>query len=443
MLDRINFVKRQLDAAISQLCETSWMFTKKPGKDFSRTRKLPFRKVINFLLSMEGGSLATEILNHFGCSADTASPSAFVQQRGKMDPSAMSSLFDLFVKKTDFNQSYKGYRLIAADGSDIQIPTNPNDADSYFSGVDGSAPYNLLHLDAMYDLQRHTYTDVTLIGKRKVNERDALCSMIDRSPMKKVLLIADRGYEGYNLMAHLQEKQWCFLIRIQDVVHSRGIAAGLDLPDADEFDIPVCLSLTRKSTNTVKQLCKERNRYRFLPQNVSFDYLPQNKHKADPLVFYELHFRIVRFKISDDAYETVITNLDPLSFLPNELKALYNMRWGIETSFRELKYTVGLLHFHAKKVEYIYQEIFARLIMYNFSELVTSTVIIQNANVKYVYKANFTVAVHVCRQFLLGNVSPLDVEALIRRFVSPVRPGRCRPRKISAKHAVSFLYRVA
>ena len=278
------------------------------------------------------------------------------------------------------------------------------------------------------DLQRHTYTDVTLIGQRKVNERDALCSMIDRSPMKKVLLIADRGYEGYNLMAHLQEKQWCFLIRIQDIAHSRGIATGLDLPDKDEFDVSINLSLTRKSTNAVKQLCKERNKYRFLPQNVSFDYLPKNKFKKDPLVFYELQFRIVRFKINDDAYETIVTNLDPLSFKPYDLKVLYNMRWGIETSFRQLKYTLGLLHFHAKKAEYIYQEIFARLIMYNFSELITSPVILQHASAKYVYMANFTVAVHVCRQFFLGNVSPPDVEALIRRHVSPIRPGRIRPR---------------
>ena len=36
--------------------------------------------------------------------------------------------------------------------------------------------------------------------------------------------------------------------------------------------------------------------------------------------------------------------------------------------------------------------------MYNFSELVTSSVIIQKADAKYVYKANFSAAVHVCRQ---------------------------------------------
>ena len=94
-------------------------------------------------------------------------------------------------------------------------------------------------------------------------------------------------------------------------------------------------------------------------------------------------------------------------------------------------------------MEYIYQEDFARLIMYNFSELITSSVIIQKADAKYVYKANFSAAVHVCRQFFLGNVSPPDVEALIRRHVSPIRPGRSRPRKMTVRHAVSFIYRVA
>ena len=149
------------------------------------------------------------------------------------------------------------------------------------------------------------------------------------------------------------------------------------------------------------------------------------------------------FKISDTAYETVITNLDSESFPPDELKRLYGMRWGIETSFRELKYTVGLLHFHAKKVENITQEIFARLIMYNFAELITSHVVIRKPNRKYPYKANFSVAVQVCRQFLLGNISPPDVEATIGRNVSVTRSGRSNPRNMAVKRAISFLYRVA
>lgn len=51
--------------------------------------------------------------------------------------------------------------------------------------------------------------------------------------------------------------------------------------------------------------------------------------------------------------------------------------------------------------------------MYNFSELITSHVVIQKFKTKHPCKANFSVAVQVCRQFLLGNVSPPDVEASI------------------------------
>lgn len=80
-----------------------------------------------------------------------------------------------------------------------------------------------------------------------------------------------------------------------------------------------------------------------------FDYLSKKNRKHDPAVFYHLPFRIVRFQITDDTFETVVTNLNALEFPPKELKRLYNMGWGIETAFRELKYTIGLLHFHAKR----------------------------------------------------------------------------------------------
>ena len=439
MIDRITNVKKALDRALDDLCRVSWMFSNRPGKDFSRNRKLPFRKVISFMLAMEGGSLTNEMLKHFGCSATTASSSAFIQQRSKIDANALVSLFDLFVSKTDSPKLYKGLRLIAADGSKIQIPTNPNHRDSYFPGTNGQAPYNLLHLDAMYDLLQSTYLDASLCGARMENECGTLCSMVDRSKINTALVIADRGYESFNLMAHIQEKGWYFLIRIRDA----GICSPLDFPGTEEFDLFLDLSLTRKQTNEAKLLFHDRNRYRLIPASRTFDYLPKKNRKYEPAIFYKLPFRVVRFRLTDNTYETVVTNLDSFEFPPEELKKLYNMRWGIETSFRELKYTVGLLHFHAKKVEYIYQELFARLIMYNFSELITLPVIISKADSKYAYKANFSVAVHICRQFFLGNVSPPDLEALIQKHVSPIRPDRSCPRKMFAKHAVSFTYRIA
>ena len=442
MSSQIRIVKEVLNTAIAKLCENAKMFVKNPNRDFTRDRKLPLREMISILLCMEGGSLTNELLRYFKCSKHTASSSAFIQQRQKIKESAFPSLFDLFVKNTDKDRLYKGYRLLAADGSDIQIPTNPNHADSYFPGANGQKPYNLLHLDAVYDLLQRTYLDAAVCGRKKADERGVLCNMVDRSSVSKAIVIADRGYESYNLLAHIQEKGWKYLIRIKDI-DSSGIASSLNLPATQEFDTSFQLHLTKRQTKAARELLHDTNRYKFLYANCPFDYLPSSSRKHDPLTFYYLPFRIVRFKISDSCYETVITNLDTETFPPVELKRRYGMRWGIETSFRELKYTLGLLHFHAKKVENITQEIFARLIMYNFSELITSHVVIHKPNRKHPYKANFSVAVQVCRQFLLGNISPPDVEAAISKNVSVTHIGRSNPRNMVVKHAVSFLYRIA
>ena len=439
----ISKVKKRLLQCIQGVSKNAWLFFTAPEKDFTRNRKLSFETMVKTLLCMEGGSLTNELMKRFGCRTDIASTSAFVQQRGKILPEAFETIFRMFVDESDPSRLYNGYRLFAVDGSDIQIPTNPQDKDSYFPGSNGQHPYNLLHLNAMYDLLQRTYVDAIVQKRHCCDECRSLADMVDRSSVKQpAIIIADRAYESYNVLAHIQEKGWFFLIRVKDS-SSSGLAAGLDLPLLDMFDFPIHLSLTRKQTNETKHLRKQRNHYKLIQSNRTFDYLPAKSRKHHPTVFYQLPFRVVRFAISENSFETVVTNLPLDSFPPSELKRLYAMRWGIETSFRELKYTVGLLHFHAKKTEHILQEIFARLTMYNFSELITSHVVIQKHNRKHAYRANFSVAVHVCRQFFLGNVSPPDVEALIARHVSPIRPGRSRPRILSTKNAVSFIYRVA
>lgn len=434
-------IRTILNDLIRKMSEHPDPYIRCPGKDFTRKRKLPFEKMIGTLLCLKGGSLNCELLDAFGCSAQTVSSSAFIQQREKIRHEALADLFHAFVRATPSDMLYKGYRLLSVDGSDLHIPTNPVDTESYITKKDNSKPFNLLHLNAVYDLLSHTYTDAVVQKCHTQDEHRAFCDMVDRAEGTPAVFIADRGYESFNDMAHVQEKGWFFLFRVKD--NGGGIVSGCSMPDSDEFDESFSLSLTRKQTNEMKQLLKDRNAYRFVPSSSTFDYLPAKNRKRIPVPPYVLSFRIVRFKISDDSYETVVTNLDSGSFPAPELKKLYHMRWGIETSFRELKYTLGLLHFHAKKTESVLQEIFASLIMYNFTELITSHVISQKKTRKYTYKANFSAAVHVCRQFLMGNVSPPVLETLAAKYVSPVRPGRNFPRNLKSRSAVSFLYRIA
>lgn len=105
---------------------------------------------------------------------------------------------------------------------------------------------------------------------------------------------------------------------------------------------------------------------------------------------------------------------------------------------------MGLTSFHAKKVAYITQEIFARLVMYNFCEMITLHVVVQQKPTKYGYQVNFTVAIHICKKFFRDeNVHPPDVEAHIRKNALPIRENCTDSRKIKFKKAVSLIYRVA
>ena len=434
-------VKQALNDTIQAMSECKWFFSVRPGKDNTRNRKFPFHKVISAILAFRGGTLNREIMDFFGLDPSIGTSSAFIQRRARILPEAFECLFQHFTEKVDEDLRYRRLRLLAVDGSDLQIAANPNDPDSYYPGVNEQKAYNLLHINAIYDLQQHIYVDALVQKSRNADESGALTAMVDRSAIERALLLADRGYESYNNLAHIQEKGWKFLIRIKD--GTGGIASGLTLPDTDKFDIPFHLKLTNKQTNEVKQLLSDKNHYKAITNTVRFDYLPRKSRKHDPTVFYDLSFRIVRFPISETTCETIITNLDESAFPLHDIKILYAMRWGIETSFRNLKHTLGLLHLHAKKVEFVLQEIFAKLTMYNFCELITQSVVIQQAQKKYTYKVNFSDAVHVCRQFLLGDVPPPTVEALLMKYISPIRPGRNDTRKLTQKPSVSFTYRVA
>lgn len=428
-------VKSSLLSLIKEMASTPWLFSKKPDADFSRNRKLDFASTIQFILSMESGSLKKELLDYFRFSAETPSASAFSQQRSKLISETFPFLFDEFNSLFPFQRNYNGYRLLACDGSDLNIARNPKDTDTYFQSFPTDKGFNQLHLNALYDLCEKRYTDAVIQPARKENESLAMVQMIDRyHGQKKTIFIADRGYETYNIFAHVQEKGMYYLIRVKD--GGRGSMTGsFELPDEKEFDYIMQLVLTRKQTKEVKASPKK---YKFLSKASPFDYLDLHDRK-----FYTLNFRVVRFAISEGSYECIITNLPREEFPSNEIKKVYAMRWGIETSFRELKYAIGLSCFHSKKMEYIKQEIYARLILYNYCEIITMHVVIQQKDTEHIYQMNYTIAIHICRYFLKHDISPPDVEKLIQKNLLPVRPGRSDPRKVKPKSAVSFLYRVA
>ena len=415
------------------------------GKDFTRTRKISFYDCLMSVICMHGGTLFSEILEYFcrdNGGTGLPSVSAYLQQRAKIKRSAFEELFEATTNLDGQARHYHGYRLLAADGSDVQIPTNPKDRDTYFPGVNGQKPYNLIHLNALYDILSNTYQDVVVQDRYRWAEQAALSHMVDGSSIGNAIVIADRGYESYNVMAHIQEKGWRYLIRVKDI-NGNGIVSRLDLPDAEEFDICTDLRMTRKNSKEARELFKDRNHYRYVPPNSRLDYLPARSVYTEDAVFYRIPFRVVRFKIKEGQSETVVTNLPQGEFPAGMLKGLYAMRWGIETSFRALKYNVGMLCFHSLKKELVLQELFARLAFFNITACMSSVPLQQQSKRKYPYKVNVSNAVLICRKLFLDRIPPKTAYGLIVKSVVPIRNNRSFERKAHSRIAINFIYRIS
>ena len=162
-----------------------------------------------------------------------------------------------------------------------------------------------------------------------------------------------------------------------------------------------------------------------------------------PVCFFTLDFRVVRIQTGDGLYELLVTNLPASDFPTEELRKLYALRWGIETSFRDLKYIVGMLKFHSRKSDFVTQEIYANLIMYNLTQIIAGCVQVPSKKRKYEYKVRFSATVNIARSLLLKDVSPPDAETLLRRMITPVRPNRSYSRKPRTKARIQFVYRIS
>ncbi len=213
MNDYPNSVRETLTNLIMEMSASPALFVKDPERDFTRKRKLPFETVVQLLLSIGGNSVYKEILEAQGYDVNTATAAAFVQQRDKILPFAFEFLLHEFTQSFQDIKKYKGFRLLAADGSDLHIATDPDNPDTYIQSQPGAKGYNLLHLNALYDLCNRVYVEPC----RRTNEHRALADMVDRSCINdNVIVIADRSYEGYNIFAHLENKGWNYVIRVKD-----------------------------------------------------------------------------------------------------------------------------------------------------------------------------------------------------------------------------------
>lgn len=410
-------------------------------KNSHRSRKVTREDIIKFLIYMEGGSLQAELLK---ANLDI-SPAALIRRRKQISSTMLQNTLANFAARFKDYQTYQGYRVVAVDGSCLNLAKDPA-APTFMCHAGAPEGYNQLKITALYDVLNKCYLSSEIQPAPEQDELAALDFLLTWYDFEdKILIVGDRLYSSYNLFATIQNnRNTDFLIRVKQ---GRGAMKCVkDLP-MKELDVIVNFTITTSQSKADKANVANKD-YVFIQtrkgRKQTYSAKTRNGRWSFPSP-YPMTLRIVRIFLEETGeYETLATSL-PQSFTPAQIKELYHSRWGIETAFRELKYTCGLKNLHGRSEEFARQEVYASMIMTNIcSRIVSGVVVHQPKGSAYQYKVNQKRAMSLCKKFL--RTPGADAEKLMRdiaRFTEPIRPGRRDTRNLRVKSWEGFVYRVA
>lgn len=409
-------------------------FVKSPGKDMSRHRSCTFMDTVLATLRFTSHRTNTELLNYFMDSGrKIPSKSAFCQQRSKLNDKLFPHIFKEFNRAFPLKKTFKGYHLLAVDGSDINLPADKNDHVYRVKQARSDRYYYQMHVNALYDICENRYVDIVVQPRPQMNESKALLQMIARgtSATDNTIFIADRGYCTYNTIAYLTSHRKYFIIRAKKPDSKGGLINHLVKADAAD-DKTVSLGITHSRR---KNILNNPEKFRYIRPYRTFDFLSPNDHET----IYYLNIRVVAINLENGSFEYLITNLPPDKFTSDDLKLLYKMRWNIETSFRSLKYALSLVYLHSVNRELIIQELYAKFILYNFSSLLHQYAeslkekSLKNKTLKHEYKVSFDDTIPLARSFLKKKMSNKTIKALLLRHLTPIIKGISKPRLVRSQ----------
>ena len=312
------------------------------------------------------------------------------------------------------HKTFHGFQLLACDGTGLAF-NSEWDYDCY---VRGPHAFFGVHLVALYDLMSRKYVDAEIQPARLKNEFSAICQLCKRQKNDgiKRLLIADRGFPSYNFYVNAGHAGISYLVRLSEATTKSVVGGSQRLDElGGDFDISLILHLVRHKRKRQYLHQNDLSNYRYIATDTQFDFLdPSQEGEID------IAIRIV-------------------------------LRWGSGTAFRFLKLTLGAEFFHARERERIVQEIWSRMILYNFCMEIANhaeaarKAKTQQTNCKYVYTLNISESLKSCRDYLLLSKCVQRqtdlVGWILKAAYCPIRKGRNFKRKPVSRGARSFNYR--
>ena len=402
---------------------------------FTRMRKLTFTTVFILILKKSVKSLQL-VLNEWILDTDkdfTVTAGALSRARKKLSHTAYIELNEdlvrLYYQDKGSIKRFRGYRLLAFDGSKITLPQHKEIEKAFgtqfIANQTGKAfsHYSRATYQACYDVLNHIAVQSTL-GQGGAYEVDLSTQMLG-SLNENDLLIFDRGYMAYPFMVSLVQANRQFVIRCPHS-SSKAVAAMF------------CETAPRSAIVDIRIPYKHRN-------------------KVTELGWPErLRVRLVRVELSSGEIEVLATSLfDEEAFSVEDCSELYRLRWGVETFFSKIKGRLSLENFTGKTVECVLQDFWVTVFLSNLETVMTEDVESEmnagRAENSQPVKVNKAVSFNVIKKMALDIFfTEPDQEKLFERLerlfvLNPitVRENRFVPRqKISDTRSKNFQKRM-
>jgi hypothetical protein len=290
-----------------------------------------------------------ELIPGLGLSGLTVSNMAYSKARRKLKHTAFIELNQTAVITTMYEdgdyQTFKGFRILACDGSKIRLPEDDPEvielfgSQSYANGQPGITGEHAMALASVfYDVLNRVALDAQLLPVAIHEVTAAITQLHDHflasQLTKDDLIVQDRGYHSYRMLAALATTPAAFVIRGK---RNSGMRIVDDMLAGNGSD-------DRIGTVTVPEHLAERPGYQGLPAS--------------------LKLRFVRVTLKDGTIEVLVTSVrDRKRLSVSDLKELYYLRWGIETFFGILKNRLTLVNFSGYSVEAIRQDFFVTVFL--------------------------------------------------------------------------------
>lgn len=405
---------RELRKHLVECAEDSSKYCER-AVDFTKAKQLTFVMTFCILINMVKKTLSLELYESFeklDNKSNCCTASAFSQARHKLKPIVFidmnKKLLDLYYSNHGTSiKRWMGFRLEAVDGSSLNLPDKEAIRSYYGGQINQHDLYVMARVHTRYDVLNE------LVIRSKISPYVISERMLAAEDLPYIaedaLSIFDRGYASFGLFylfTNVFKREYVCRVSIS---FNKEVKAFVSSGKQSQL---VTLGATPKGIDFLAK------------QGINIT------KESKVLV------RLVRVELENGEIEILATSLiDEKTYPSSIFKALYNLRWGVETYYDYLKNKLQVEIFSGYSVRSIEQDFYAAIFTANVHSLLVNdckpVIEEQTKHREGTYKINKNVSLGLLKTvliklFLVPDFEPI-MEEIQRQFCKHVVLSKHKP----------------